>query len=109
MKNIRSVDLNLLVAFDALFDERSVTRAADRLAVTQPTVSGLLKRLRRTFSDQLFLRTSHGILPTPRAEALAGPVKDLLASAQTLVRPKSFDPATAQTTIKISRSHYLPH
>jgi DNA-binding transcriptional LysR family regulator len=56
MKNIRSVDLNLLVAFDALFDERSVTRAAERLAVTQPTVSGLLKRLRRTFSDQLFLR-----------------------------------------------------
>jgi DNA-binding transcriptional ArsR family regulator len=47
MKNIRSVDLNLLVVFDALFDERSVTRAAARLAVTQPTVSGLLKRLRR--------------------------------------------------------------
>jgi len=107
MKNIRSVDLNLLVAFDALFDERSVTRAAERLAVTQPTVSGLLKRLRRTFSDQLFLRTSHGILPTPRAEALAGPVKNLLASAQSLVTPETFDPAVAETTIKICGSDYL--
>jgi DNA-binding transcriptional LysR family regulator len=109
MKNIRTVDLNLLVVFDALFDERSVTRAADRLAVTQPTVSGLLKRLRRTFSDQLFLRTSHGILPTSRAEALAGPVKDLLASAQSLVTPEAFDPATAETTIKICGSDYLQH
>jgi len=97
------------VVFDALFDERSVTRAADRLAVTQPTVSGLLKRLRRTFSDQLFLRTSHGILPTPRAEALAGPVKDLLANAQSLVTPEAFDPATAETTIKICGSDYLQY
>ena len=107
MKNIRSVDLNLLAVFDALFDERSVTRAAERLAVTQPTVSGLLKRLRRTFSDQLFLRTSHGILPTP--EALAGPIKNLLASAQSLMTPEAFDPATAETTIKICGSDYLQY
>jgi DNA-binding transcriptional LysR family regulator len=107
MKNIRNVDLNLLAVFDALFDERSVTRAAERLAVTQPTVSGLLKRLRQTFSDQLFLRTSRGILPTPRAEALAGPIKNLLASAQSLVTPETFDPATAETTIKICGSDYL--
>jgi len=109
MKNIRTVDLNLLAVFDALFDERSVTRAAARLAVTQPTVSGLLNRLRRTFSDQLFLRTSHGIMPTPRAEALAGPVKALLAQAQALVAPAAFDPATAETTIRICGSDYLQH
>jgi DNA-binding transcriptional LysR family regulator len=66
-----------------------------------------LKRLRRTFSDQLFLRTSRGILPTPRAEALAGPIKNLLASAQSLVTPEAFDPATAETTIKICGSDYL--
>jgi hypothetical protein len=72
MPNIRNVDLNLLVVFDALFDERSVTRAAARLSLTQPTVSGMLQRLRRTFADQLFLRSSHGIISTPRAEAVAG-------------------------------------
>jgi DNA-binding transcriptional LysR family regulator len=109
MKNIRNVDLNLFVVFDALFDERSVTRAAARLAVTQPTVSGSLNRLRRTFADRLFLRTSHGIMPTPRAEALAGPVKELLAHAQSLVAPAAFDPATAETTIRICGSDYLQH
>jgi DNA-binding transcriptional LysR family regulator len=109
MANIRSVDLNLLAVFDALFDERSVTRAADRLAVTQPTVSGLLKRLRRTFADALFVRTSHGILPTPRAEALAGPIKDLLANAQSLIKSQAFDPAAAKTTITLCGSDYLQH
>jgi DNA-binding transcriptional LysR family regulator len=105
--NIRNVDLNLLVAFDALFDERSVTRAADRLAVTQPTVSGVLKRLRATFSDPLFVRTSHGILPTPRAEALAGQVKELLAKAQSLIAPQTFDPRRAETTIRLCGSDYM--
>jgi DNA-binding transcriptional LysR family regulator len=99
MTNIRNIDMNLLVVFDALFDERSVTRAADRLALTQPTVSGMLQRLRSTFSDQLFVRTSHGILSTPRAEALAGPIKELLANAQSLVTAEAFDPATAEGTI----------
>lgn len=107
--NIRSVDLNLLVVFDALFDERSVTRAAHRLAVTQPTVSGALRRLRQTFSDQLFLRTSHGILPTPRAENLAAPIKDLLATAQALVTPQAFDPATAETTARVCGGDYVQH
>jgi DNA-binding transcriptional LysR family regulator len=109
MTNIRSVDMNLLAVFDALFDERSVTRAADRLSLTQPTVSGMLQRLRRTFSDQLFVRTSHGILPTPRAEALAGPVKELLASVQSLVRAEAFDPVDAEGTIRLSGSDYLQH
>lgn len=107
MANIRTADMNLLVVFDALFDERSVTRAADRLAVTQPAVSGLLKRLRRTFSDQLFVRTSHGILPTPRAEALAGPIKELLANARSLIEPDVFDPAVAETAIRLCGSDYI--
>jgi DNA-binding transcriptional LysR family regulator len=105
--NIRDIDLNLLAVFDALFDERSVTRAADRLSLTQPTVSGMLQRLRRTFCDQLFARTSHGILPTPRAEALAGPVKDLLGSVQLLVKAEAFDPADAEGTIRLCGSDYL--
>ena len=109
MTNIRNIDLNLLVAFDALFDERSVTHAAERLAVTQPTMSGMLQRLRRTLSDQLFVRTSHGILPTPRAETLAGPIKELLANAQSLITPDVFNPAAAETTIKLCGSDYLQH
>lgn len=107
--NIRSIDMNLLCVFDALFDERSVTRAAGRLSVTQPTVSGMLQRLRIAFSDQLFVRSSHGILPTPRAEALAGPIKDLLANALLLVREEAFDPAAAEGTIKLCGSDYLQH
>lgn len=101
--------MNLLAVFDALFEERSVTRAADRLAVTQPTVSGLLKRLRHTFGDPLFVRTSHGILPTPRAEALAGPISNLLASAQSLTKPQAFDPTAAEATIKLCGSDYIQH
>ena len=96
-----------LAVFDALFDERSVTRAADRLSLTQPTVSGMLQRLRHMFADPLFVRTSHGILPTPRAEALAGPVKELLANAQLLVRAEGFDPATAEGTVRLCGSDYL--
>ena len=109
MNNIRSIDLNLLAVFDALFDERSVTRAASRLALTQPTVSGMLQRLRQTFADELFVRTSHGILSTPRAEALAGPIKELLAGAQQLVTAKSFDPASAEGSVRICASDYLQH
>jgi len=109
MTNIRNVDLNLLVAFDALFDERNVSRAAARLALTQPTVSGLLNRLRLTFADELFIRTSHGIVPTPRAEALAAPVKDLLATALALVQPGAFDPAASEATIRLCGSDYLQH
>jgi DNA-binding transcriptional LysR family regulator len=109
LANIRTMDLNLLAVFDALFDTRSVTKAADRLSLTQPTVSGMLQRLRRMLSDQLFVRTSHGILPTPRAEPLAGPIKELLANAQVLVRAEAFDPASAEGTVRLCGSDYLQH
>jgi DNA-binding transcriptional LysR family regulator len=109
MANIRTIDLNLLSAFDALYDERSVTRAAARLSLTQPTVSGMLHRLRHTFSDPLFVRTSHGILPTPRAEAVAGPIKELLEKAQSLARATAFAPIEAEGTIKLIASDYIQH
>lgn len=57
MSDIRNIDLNLLVAFDALYDIRNVARAAERLALTQPTVSGMLTRLRDLFDDPLFVQT----------------------------------------------------
>ncbi len=109
MTNIRNIDLNLLAVFDALFDERSVTRAAGRLSLTQPTVSGMLQRLRRAFADELFVRTSHGILPTPRSETLAGPIKELLAAAQGLLTTQSFKPESTEGSIRICASDYLQH
>ena len=105
--NIRMADLNLLVAFDALFETRNVTRAAERLNLTQPTVSGMLARLRNMFDDQLFLRTSHGILPTPRAETLSTPIRAFLDSAEEILRPEVFDPAVASFTLRVCGSDYL--
>ncbi len=109
ISNIRNVDLNLLVAFDALYDERNVTRAADRLALTQPTVSGMLKRLRAVFDDELFVRTSHGVIPTPRAEALAVPIKELLANAREILAPQEFDPSEEEFVVRLCGSDYLQH
>src|SRR5262245_7878072 len=109
MSDIRKIDLNLLVAFDALFDERSVSRAAERLALTQPTVSGKLNRLRQLFNDPLFVRTQRGMLPTPRAEILTDPVKALLAEAAVLVAPSTFDPAVAELTFSITVNDYMQH
>jgi DNA-binding transcriptional LysR family regulator len=109
MTDIRKVDFNLLVAFDALFDELSVSRTAERLALSQPTVSGMLNRLRDLFGDQLFVRTHGGMLPTPRAESLAVPVKSLLEDAKALVEPALFDPATAEMTFSITVNDYMQY
>lgn len=107
MTNIRKIDVNLLCAFDALYDTHSVTMAADRLALTQPTVSGMLSRLRDLFGDRLFVRTQYGILPTPRAEQLSDPIKAVLADIEALVAPEHFDPATLKTTISLSANDYM--
>lgn len=106
MTNITGLDLNLLKALDALIDTRSVTRAADRLGLSQPAVSGMLARLRDVFNDPLFLRTQRGILPTPRAEALAIPLKRMLADIETLLQPVAFDPATVHATVRIAATDY---
>jgi len=103
---LRTLDLNLLKAFDALMDERNVTRAAARLALTQPAVSGILNRLRESFGDPLFIRTRHGITPTPRALALTAPVKRVLADIDGLLRPAAFDPARAEFTLSLAATDY---
>ena len=105
--NIRALDLNLLLAFDALYEERSVTRAADRLALSQPAVSGILNRLRNLFEDALFLRTSHGIVPTPRADALAGQIRHVIRSTQTLFEEEAFDPSTDSFEISLCGTDYV--
>lgn len=106
MSDIRNVDLNLLKAFDALMETRSVTRAADRLGVSQPAVSGMLTRLRTAFGDPLFLRTQRGVMPTPRAEALATPLRQALIDIQAFLTPVVFDPGRATMTLTVAATDY---
>src|ERR1700739_5157790 len=106
MRDIRSLDLNLLRALDALLDERSVTKAADRLALTQPAVSGALARLREIFDDPVFVRTQRGIVPTPRAMQIVGPLKQILGEVKTLLQPSTFEPSTAAFTISVAATDY---
>ena len=106
MRDIRTVDLNLLKAFDALLQERNVTKAAQRLSVTQPAMSAMLNRLRDSFGDPLFVRVQHGIEPTARALALMPSVKTILAEVNRMLRPVEFDPQTAEMTIKIASTDY---
>lgn len=106
MRDIKTLDLNLLKTLDALLDTRSVTAAADRLGLTQPAVSGMLARLRDAFDDPLFVRARRGVTPTDRALALAGPVREVLASVETLLRPAAFDPATAAFTLTLAATDY---
>ncbi len=105
--DIRSVNLNLLVAFEALVEERSVTRAARRVGVTQPALSASLAQLRNLFDDPLFRRTSHGLEPTVRALELAAPVRQGLRLLGSALQPPSFDPKTARRTFVIAASDYV--
>src|SRR5262245_30527546 len=107
MSNLRRIDLNLLLALNALLEEQNVTRAANRLALTQPTVSAMLARLRKLFGDKLFVRAAHGILPTPRATALAPALKAWLESAHALVANEQFDPLSSSFTTSLSANDYI--
>lgn len=101
MVNLNNLDLNLLKALNALLEERNVTRAAERLALTQPAVSGMLARLRLYFADPLLIRTSNGMIPTDRAMTLAAPLKRILQELENLVQPNEFNPAELAITLKI--------
>ena len=108
--DIRNVDLNLLVALDALLAERSVSRAAVRLHLSQPAASALLARLRELFGDPLLLRSARGMLPTPRALELLGPVRQVLDAIETIVQPRAaFDAARAVCTFTLSASDYVEY
>lgn len=96
---LRRVDLNLLVVFDALFSDRSVTGAARRIGITQPAMSNALGRLRRMFGDELFIRGASGMEPTERALELAEAVSRVLRQTERLlVSDSGFDPASASRT-----------
>lgn len=103
--NLKSVDLNLLVSFDALMSERNVSRAAEKHGMTQSAMSHALKRLRALFDDPLLRRGSRGMEPTERALSLRGPVKAVLAEVQSIVStPVIFDPETTRRTFKLFMS-----
>jgi DNA-binding transcriptional LysR family regulator len=108
--DVRSVDLNLLIALDALLSERNVTRAAVRLNLSQSAMSAALARLRTLFDDPLLLRTAGGMLPTAKGLELAAPVKQVLDDISQLIRrPGGFDPATAEVTYTIAASDYVEY
>jgi LysR family transcriptional activator of mexEF-oprN operon len=103
--DLKSVDLNLLVAFDALMSERSVSRAAAKLGITQSALSHALKRLRIMFGDALMRRGPRGMEPTERALSLQQPTKGILANIHSIISTKlTFDPATTKRTFRLSMS-----
>ncbi len=100
--NLNRLDLNLLVAFDALLTERSVTRAGIRIGLGQSAMSHNLARLRTLFGDELLTRSAEGMRPTPRAMALADSVRLTLAQIQsTVLQSEAFEPATADRVFRI--------
>ncbi|MBC3920804.1 LysR family transcriptional regulator [Undibacterium sp. CY18W] len=100
--NFLTLDLNLLRVFDAVMIEQNLTRAADKLAMTQPAVSNALKRLRHSLGDELLIRTAYGVKPTPRAETLWPAIRQALSSLESAIAPTSFDVSKTQITFRLA-------
>lgn len=104
----RNIDLHLLACLDALLTERQVTRAAERMNMTQPGMSNALARLRQKFQDPLLVRTSHGMVPTERALELAASVRAALMHVDAaLAHHGEFIPENARVSYKIAISDYV--
>lgn len=112
--DLRAIDLNLLVVLDALAEQRSVTRAADALGLSQPATSAALARLRKLFDDPLFVKSGPEMRPTPRAAQLVAPVRQVLATVRgEILQARAFDPSTAErrftvVTPDIGEVNFLP-
>jgi len=105
--SLNRFDLNLLTALDALLREKSVTRAGERVCLSQSAMSGALQRLRDYFGDDLLVRSGRELELTPRAAALAAPIRDILISIQAALEVEpSFDPASAKRVFSIVMSDY---
>ncbi|MDL2408006.1 LysR family transcriptional regulator [Rhizobium calliandrae] len=99
---LRKIDLNLLLAFSVLMQERNVSRAAERLLLGQPGLSAALRRLRETLDDELFVRVGRGLQPTPRALSIAPAIEDALSGIERAIRPPAaFDPASWQGEFRV--------
>ncbi|MCS6946194.1 MAG: LysR family transcriptional regulator [Steroidobacteraceae bacterium] len=106
--HFRSLDLNLLVALDALLTECNITQAGKRVYLTQSAMSGALARLREYFHDELLVQVGRKMVPTPLGQSLAKPVRDILLQIQaTLQTRPTFDPATAERRFTLMMSDYV--
>lgn len=106
-RNLRGIDLNLLVVLDALAEDPHITKVAHRLHMSQPAVSNALTRLRAVFNDDLYVKTRGGMRPTPKALELKLPIRQALATIQAQVQPlDSFDPSTTKHTFAIAANEY---
>ena len=101
-----AIDLNLLVVFDAVMREGSVTRAGRRLGLSQPAMSHALARLRHMMKDDLVIRSPRGMVPTPWAEQLALPVREAIETLQRSFEPSRFEPATDGRHFRIAADNY---
>ncbi|MCE9650418.1 MAG: LysR family transcriptional regulator [Parvibaculum sp.] len=100
--NIRQLDLNLLLVFDAIYREQSISAAARKLNLSQPAVSNALARLRNFTDDQLFFRSGNAMVPTRAANALAVPIRHALTAVESgLSALRNFDPATSDRTFRL--------
>lgn len=106
-RELAKIDLNLLTSLHILLEEKNVSRAAERLFITQPAMSKTLSRLREVFGDPLFTRSSHGMQPTPRAEELALDLANILGNIHQLVAGGQFDPAAYRGEITLALSEYI--
>ncbi|MEO8057269.1 MAG: LysR family transcriptional regulator [Burkholderiales bacterium] len=100
--NFRTLDLNLLRVFDVVMAERNLTRAAERLSLTQPAVSNALRRLKESVGEDLLTRAAFGVKPTPRAEALWPEVRAALGNLRDALAPDAFDPQADATSFRIA-------
>jgi DNA-binding transcriptional LysR family regulator len=104
--NLAAFDLNLLLVFDAVMQQRSVTRAGAQIGLSQPAMSHALNRLRYMLKDELFVRTPGGMKPTPRAEQLALPVRNVLNEMQLALEPETFVAAESDRRFALTVNNY---
>ncbi len=100
--NLRGLDLNLLPVFEAVYSEGGITRAAERLHLTQPAVSNALRRLREALGDELLIRARYGVEPTAQALAIWPAIREALESLQAVLAPTSFDPSAAERSFVLA-------
>jgi DNA-binding transcriptional LysR family regulator len=106
MTNWNAFDLNLLTVFDAVMQEKNLTRTGQRLGLSQSAVSHALARLRHIVKDELLVRTPEGMRPTPRAERMYGPIHHALQEMRVTLEADEFDPSEASRTFTISANNY---